>query len=433
MPKWIHDRAEHLLAKNPSMPKGEAFAIATQQSHALNKSPKDYGTAHGRAEAKDKYDTPKDDKKTANPGSLSSKKMEKGAGWNDQLHGGRADDKKPEDFPSSSVAEGAKHEREHTSSEHIAKEIAMDHLVEDPHYYKKLEKLEKKAMFDAFSDEIEKIALNMGDLSPVVTKALTGAGVGASVGALGNVALERYTHPDDMPHGYVSHPHYLQAALHGALGGAALGGVAGGAHHLLKEPPSSSLRDHAESLFNKVRGAGSALQDAGGFEGVVNKGLEHAMQVPEYIRQGASAARTGRQILDDSGKIVSTIGAGVKGMGEAGWAGIKERTGNIYRSLKGNPEEFANHLEGATKGLQEVINAPGAKPIPGPVYTNAMEALLGKAPSAAQTAEQELRNAAQENLGRADYKRMAAEMRNAPGVPTIEPPRGNVGYAVGAR
>jgi hypothetical protein len=37
MPAWIHNRAEHILAKNPSMPKGEAFAIATQQSHAVGK------------------------------------------------------------------------------------------------------------------------------------------------------------------------------------------------------------------------------------------------------------------------------------------------------------------------------------------------------------------------------------------------------------
>lgn len=75
MPEWIHDRAEHILAKNPSMPKGEAFAFATQQSHAVGKSPKGYGTAEGRHEAKVKYDTPHDDKKTANPGDLSSAKL----------------------------------------------------------------------------------------------------------------------------------------------------------------------------------------------------------------------------------------------------------------------------------------------------------------------------------------------------------------------
>lgn len=75
MPEWIHNRAEHLLAKNPDMSKSKAFAIATQQSHALGKSPKGYGTAEGKREAKAKYDTPKDDVKKANPGGLDSPKL----------------------------------------------------------------------------------------------------------------------------------------------------------------------------------------------------------------------------------------------------------------------------------------------------------------------------------------------------------------------
>jgi hypothetical protein len=57
------------------MPKSEAFALATMQGHALGKSPKGYGTAEGRSTAKAKYDTPKDDKKTANPGGLESTKF----------------------------------------------------------------------------------------------------------------------------------------------------------------------------------------------------------------------------------------------------------------------------------------------------------------------------------------------------------------------
>ena len=68
MPKWLHDRAEHLLAKNPEMSKSQAFAIATQQSHALGKTPKGYGTSEARSVAKKKFNTPKDDVKTANPG-----------------------------------------------------------------------------------------------------------------------------------------------------------------------------------------------------------------------------------------------------------------------------------------------------------------------------------------------------------------------------
>lgn len=58
MPAWIHDRAEHIRKKNPSMPEGQAWAIATQQSHAAGKTPKGYGTPEGRRKAKRKYDKP---------------------------------------------------------------------------------------------------------------------------------------------------------------------------------------------------------------------------------------------------------------------------------------------------------------------------------------------------------------------------------------
>lgn len=76
MPAFIHDRAQHILAKNPSMQKGTAFALATQQSHALGKSPKGYGTSEGKAEAKEKYDGPKKEyKQTANPGKLQTPKL----------------------------------------------------------------------------------------------------------------------------------------------------------------------------------------------------------------------------------------------------------------------------------------------------------------------------------------------------------------------
>lgn len=75
MPKWVHDRAEHLLAKNPSMPKSMAFAIATQQGEATGHTPKGFGTAEGRRTAKAKFDSPKDDVQTANPGKLDSPKL----------------------------------------------------------------------------------------------------------------------------------------------------------------------------------------------------------------------------------------------------------------------------------------------------------------------------------------------------------------------
>lgn len=79
MPEWLHNRAEHILAKNPSMPKSEAFAIATQQSHATGHSPKGYGTAKGRRIAKAKFSTPKADEKRSNPGGLESPKLKHAA------------------------------------------------------------------------------------------------------------------------------------------------------------------------------------------------------------------------------------------------------------------------------------------------------------------------------------------------------------------
>lgn len=52
-----------------------AFGLATQQSHALGKTPKGYGTAEGRKKAKKKYDEPGKLKKTPNPGNLKSEKL----------------------------------------------------------------------------------------------------------------------------------------------------------------------------------------------------------------------------------------------------------------------------------------------------------------------------------------------------------------------
>lgn len=76
MPAWIHERAEHLLAKNPSMKKETAFAIATQQSHKLGKTPKGYGTAAGKREAKQKFNkSNKEYVKSPNPGGLETPKL----------------------------------------------------------------------------------------------------------------------------------------------------------------------------------------------------------------------------------------------------------------------------------------------------------------------------------------------------------------------
>ena len=84
MPAWIHDRAERIRGKNPEMPEGMSYALATQQAHKIGKSPKTFksketgkkerfGTPLGRAIAKAKFDKPKKEyKKTASEGSMET-------------------------------------------------------------------------------------------------------------------------------------------------------------------------------------------------------------------------------------------------------------------------------------------------------------------------------------------------------------------------
>lgn len=67
------------------------------------------------------------------------------AGKKDLLPGGKADNVPDREFPLAVLAEGAQHEHEHTSHDQVAKEIAKDHLSEDPAYYKKIREIEKAA------------------------------------------------------------------------------------------------------------------------------------------------------------------------------------------------------------------------------------------------------------------------------------------------
>lgn len=56
------------------------------------------------------------------------------------IRGGRSRGRSPLDFDLRQLAAGIKIEREHTTSNRIACEIAMDHLVEDGRYYTKLKR-----------------------------------------------------------------------------------------------------------------------------------------------------------------------------------------------------------------------------------------------------------------------------------------------------
>jgi hypothetical protein len=62
----------------------------------------------------------------------------------DKIPGGLADGKSKKDFDPKALAKGRKVEKEHTDDPQKALEICMDHLTEDPEYYDKLEKMEKK-------------------------------------------------------------------------------------------------------------------------------------------------------------------------------------------------------------------------------------------------------------------------------------------------
>lgn len=77
MPEFIHERAKEIMKSTkdqygPEKGKQIAFALATQQSHAIGKSPKTwhgkpFGTPEGRREAKEKYDEPSKMQKAAGP------------------------------------------------------------------------------------------------------------------------------------------------------------------------------------------------------------------------------------------------------------------------------------------------------------------------------------------------------------------------------
>lgn len=60
------------------------------------------------------------------------------------LRGGKADKYKRSDFNKRQLSKGTVVEMEHTYNREIAEEIAMDHLREDPNYYKELERMERK-------------------------------------------------------------------------------------------------------------------------------------------------------------------------------------------------------------------------------------------------------------------------------------------------
>jgi hypothetical protein len=64
------------------------------------------------------------------------------AKYEDELPGGLADKGPPKNVDPKQVEKGVKVEMEHTDDPDVAREIAYDHLTEDPRYYDKLETIE---------------------------------------------------------------------------------------------------------------------------------------------------------------------------------------------------------------------------------------------------------------------------------------------------
>jgi len=58
--------------------------------------------------------------------------------YRERIPGGRASGMRPSDFSAKQLKIGTRVEMEHTRSKKLAREIAMDHLTEDPRYYDKL-------------------------------------------------------------------------------------------------------------------------------------------------------------------------------------------------------------------------------------------------------------------------------------------------------
>lgn len=77
--------------------------------------------------------------------------------YKDQLPGGKGDKTKPEDVDRKQLSMGIEHELEHTNEKEIAREIAIDHLTEDPGYYTKLNQMESDKKSKNTNSNIKKL------------------------------------------------------------------------------------------------------------------------------------------------------------------------------------------------------------------------------------------------------------------------------------
>jgi hypothetical protein len=98
------------------------------------------------------------------------------------LQGGKADHVPDSAIDKKELKKGMRHEAEHTKNKKIQKEIAKDHLVEDPKYYEHLARVEKMA----FARGFEKVALHLTKKHKDPEGGLTSAGRSAYNKATGS-------------------------------------------------------------------------------------------------------------------------------------------------------------------------------------------------------------------------------------------------------
>lgn len=188
----------------------------------------------------------------------------------DLLPGGKADKIPPSRFPLKKVRAGEKVEHEHTYSHAIAREIARDHLSEDPKYYEKLHKMEKGGSIDSMFDELLKISSALSGKG-----ALLGGTLGTGIGALRAISRESRERMADE-----------RARL---------------TPEELKKFRKKRLGSHAASITNWAllgAGLGSAHRGVGQIAGKITKGIREGVQ-PEV-----------NQFLADTAKHIKNVGGG---------------------------------------------------------------------------------------------------------------------------
>lgn len=88
----------------------------------------------------------------------------------DRLPGGKGDKLKPSDVDQAQLRMGIEVEMEHTKDRRLAREIALDHLAEDPKYYTKLKKVHREGLDEGLDEGRKRAALRCGSVAVSLVK-----------------------------------------------------------------------------------------------------------------------------------------------------------------------------------------------------------------------------------------------------------------------